>query len=452
MGTLDSVSPGLRLQLRRWLETWDNRWNQWVLGYGRQQQFQLLRDWGWPEVDAAALARLLVLCLSGLGLAGAAWAWWDGRRQAPWPRLQRRLARRLARWGVVLAPADSPAALARRLAERHGQAVAPWWKPCRPCSASATPRPRRGHSPPGGGPSGPRSGAALPAAPIISGMTLSLPAAAARLPRPAPARSGRPGLHRPGRGALGQARPVKAAAVISDDSPDVVIYGQREDVVQFGRALAAANQLDPDWVVAQLAQARFQPRVTQLVMPPPVGTAKNWAAYRARFVEPQRIGAGLRWWQDNAQALSRAEARYGVPPEIVAAIVGVETFYGRLTGSFKVIDALATLSFDFPSGRSDRSAFYRDELGAFLRWCAAEKRDPQSVLGSFAGAIGLPQFMPSSILKYAVDFDGDGRIDLNTHGDDVVGSVAHYLAEFGWQRGLVPTVAVTPPRTCGRRR
>ena len=243
-----------------------------------------------------------------------------------------------------------------------------------------------------------------------------------------------------------KAKPAtKPAAVISDDSPDVVIYGQREDVVQFGRALAATNQLDPDWVLSQLAQARFQPRVTQLVMPPPAGTPKNWAAYRARFVEPQRIGAGLRWWQDNAEALTRAEARYGVPPEIVTAIVGVETFYGRLTGSFKVIDALATLSFDFPSGRSDRSAFYRDELGAFLRWCAAEKRDPQSVLGSFAGAIGLPQFMPSSILKYAVDFDGDGRIDLNTHGDDVVGSVAHYLAEFGWQRGLVPTVAVTPP-------
>lgn len=240
-------------------------------------------------------------------------------------------------------------------------------------------------------------------------------------------------------------RATKPATVISDDSPDVVTYGQREDVVQFGRALATANQLDPDWVLAQLAQARFQPRVTQLVMPPPVGTPKNWAAYRARFVEPQRIGAGLRWWQDNAEALTRAEARYGVPPEIVTAIVGVETFYGRVTGSFKVIDALATLSFDFPSGRSDRSAFYRDELGAFLRWCAAEKRDPQSVLGSFAGAIGLPQFMPSSILKYAVDFDGDGRIDLNTHGDDVVGSVAHYLAEFGWQRGLVPTVAVTPP-------
>lgn len=233
--------------------------------------------------------------------------------------------------------------------------------------------------------------------------------------------------------------------VLSDDAPDVVIYGQRNDVVAFGRQLAIDNQLDPDWVVAQLAQARYQPRVAKLVMPPPAGTAKNWAAYRARFVEPQRIGAGLRWWQDNAAALDRAEARYGVPPEIVTAIVGVETFYGRVTGNFKVIDALATLSFDFPSGRSDRSAFYRGELTSFLRWCAAERRDPQSVQGSYAGAIGLPQFMPSSILKYAVDFDGDGRIDLNTHGDDVVGSVAHYLAEFGWQRNLVPTVAVTPP-------
>lgn len=125
IGTLDSVSPGLRLQLRRWLETWDNRWNQWVLGYGRQQQFQLLRDWGWPEVDAAALARLLVLCLAALGLAGAGWAWWDGRRQAPWPRLQRRLARRLARWDVPMATTDSPAALARRLSERHGEGAAP---------------------------------------------------------------------------------------------------------------------------------------------------------------------------------------------------------------------------------------------------------------------------------------------------------------------------------------
>lgn len=124
-GTLDNVSPGLRQQLRRWVEAWDNRWNQWVLGYGRQQQFQLMRDWGWPEVDAAALVRLLVLLLAGLGLSGAAWAWWDGHRLAPWPRLQRRLRSTLARWQVSVSDHDSPGALAQRLQTRHGSMAAP---------------------------------------------------------------------------------------------------------------------------------------------------------------------------------------------------------------------------------------------------------------------------------------------------------------------------------------
>lgn len=226
--------------------------------------------------------------------------------------------------------------------------------------------------------------------------------------------------------------------IVSDEAPDVVVYGRRADVVEFAQTMASANRLDSDWVINQLAQARYQPSVAKLVMPPPAGAAKNWDAYRARFVEPQRIREGVRWWSDNEAALNRAEAQYGVPASIIASIVGVETFYGRVTGRYKVIDALATLSFDFPQGRSDRTAFYRDELTAFLRWCSEEHRNPQQVLGSYAGAIGLPQFMPSSILKYAVDFDGDGHIDLNTHGADVVGSVAHYLSEHGWQRG-VPT-------------
>ena len=234
-------------------------------------------------------------------------------------------------------------------------------------------------------------------------------------------------------------------AVRSDDAPDIVTYGEREDVLRFARELAASSDLDEAWLREQLAQARYQPSVAKAVMPPTAGTAKNWEAYRARFVEPQRIQQGLRWWADNADALERAEARYGVPASIVAAIVGVETFYGRMTGRYKVIDALSTLSFDFPTGRSDRSPFYRQELAAFLRWCRAEGRDPQQVRGSYAGAIGLPQFMPSSILKYAVDFDGDGRIDLDGNGSDVAGSVARYLAEFGWQRGLPTHFAVTPP-------
>lgn len=247
--------------------------------------------------------------------------------------------------------------------------------------------------------------------------------------------------------AASQAKPAKpgAAAVRSDDTPDVVTYGRRDDVQAFAKRVAEQHGLDAEWTARQLAQARYQPSVARLVMPPAAGTAKNWEAYRARFVDAQRVRDGLRWWAENEEALRRAEARWGIPPELVVSIVGVETVYGRILGNFKVIDALSTLAFDFPKGRSDRSGFYRDELEAFLRWCAAEQRDPQSVKGSYAGAIGLPQFMPSSILKYAVDFDGDGRIDLDTHGADVVGSVAHYFAQFGWERGQPTHFSVSVP-------
>ena len=143
-------------------------------------------------------------------------------------------------------------------------------------------------------------------------------------------------------------------------------YATRPEVRDFAAQLAERRQLPVEWVLAQLAQARLQPAAQRLMMPPPAGTAKNWAAYRDRFVEPQRITAGARFWQDNAAWLQRAEAQYGVPPEIVVGIVGVETFYGRVTGNFRVLDVLSTLAFDFPSGRSDRSAFFRDELEQFL--------------------------------------------------------------------------------------
>jgi membrane-bound lytic murein transglycosylase B len=243
------------------------------------------------------------------------------------------------------------------------------------------------------------------------------------------------------------AKPAKKPTTVAADSnaPDVVLYGRREDVVAFARQAAERQELDAEWAIEQLAQARYQPSVAKLVMPPPAGTAKNWEAYRNRFVEPQRIRDGLRWWQANEGWLAQAEARWGVPPDMVVAIVGVETFYGRIMGNFKVIDALATLAFDFPSGRSDRSSFYRAELEAYLRWCANEGRDPQAVKGSYAGAMGLPQFMPSTLLKYAIDFDQDGRIDLAANSADVVGSVAHYFAQFGWERGMPTHFAVTPP-------
>ena len=229
---------------------------------------------------------------------------------------------------------------------------------------------------------------------------------------------------------------------------DRLAYGQRDDVQRFAAALAERRpELDAAWVTEQLAQARYVAAATQLIMPPPAGTAKNWAAYRARFIERERIAAGAAFWRANQAWLTRAEERWGVPPEVIVGIIGVETFYGRVMGNFRTLDALATLSFDFPTGRRDRAPFFREQLEELLLWCHREGRDPKHVMGSFAGAIGLPQFMPSSINRYAVDFDGDGRVDLirTDNAADVVGSVARYLAAFGWQRGLPTHYTVAAP-------
>jgi membrane-bound lytic murein transglycosylase B len=230
------------------------------------------------------------------------------------------------------------------------------------------------------------------------------------------------------------------------------VYRDRDDVAAFAQALAAKHSvLDENWLREQLAQARYQASVARLIMPPPAGTAKNWAAYRSRFVEPQRIHAGAAFWRLHGATLERAEAKFGVPAHIVVGIVGVETFYGRVLGTHRVLDALATLAFDFPMGRRDRTPFFRSELEAFLLWCQREGRDPGDVRGSYAGAMGWPQFMPSSILKYAVDFDGDGRIDLHHSMPDVIGSVANYMAAFGWQRGLPTHFRVRPPEDMAQR-
>lgn len=248
--------------------------------------------------------------------------------------------------------------------------------------------------------------------------------------------------------ALALAAAVLPAAAIAGSSggrAETLSYGQHADLGVLAADIAARRDLDPQWVRDRLAQARHLPQVARLIMPPPAGTAKNWAAYRARFVEPVRLRAGSDWWAAHADWLARAEARWGVPPEVVVAIVGIETLYGRHPGTFRVLDALATLSFDFPIGRRDRSSFFRDELAAFLAWTRNEGLDPTEPRGSFAGAIGLPQFMPSSILRHGVDFDGDGRIDLRRSTPDVIGSVARYLAEFGWQRGRPAVFDVAAP-------
>ncbi|MCK9689127.1 lytic murein transglycosylase B [Scleromatobacter humisilvae] len=282
---------------------------------------------------------------------------------------------------------------------------------------------------------------------LIAGALLATASAGAIAQASAPAASASRAAHASVKAqpAAKKKKKAKPAAVRDDDAPDSFVYGRRDDVLAFAAQVAEDRGLDRAWVEDQLARARYQPSVAKAIMPGPAGTAKNWAAYRARFVEPKRLAAGVAWWQAHAATLADAQQRYGVPPEIVAGVVGVESFYGRMTGNYRVLDALATLAFDFPSGRSDRSAFYRSELRAYLVWCALEGRDADTTRGSFAGAIGWPQFMPSSILRFAVDDDHDGHVDLASGGDDVVGSIAGYLARFGWQRDLPTTFAVLPP-------
>ncbi|MES2887093.1 MAG: lytic murein transglycosylase B [Pseudomonadota bacterium] len=232
----------------------------------------------------------------------------------------------------------------------------------------------------------------------------------------------------------GQAQPV-------NDTP----YAQREDVRQFATDLAQRRGWPEAWVLSVLSKARYQATVTRLIMPSSVATPKDWFTYRTRMVEPVRLKTGLAFWQAHDRWLRRAEQRYGVPPDIVLGIVGVESIYGRQMGRLKVIDALATLSFDFPSGRSDRSAFFRTELESLLALARREQIDPMRLKGSFAGAVGMPQFMPSSIEQHAVDFDSDGHIDLSHSAADVIGSVANYLVAHGWQRDWPTHFEVTPP-------
>ncbi len=246
-------------------------------------------------------------------------------------------------------------------------------------------------------------------------------------------------------GAVQKALKRQAAAVADDAAPDLVSYGERDDVMGFADRVADRRGLDAAWVRAALAQSRFVPSVVRFIMPAPAGTAKNWAAYRSRFVEPIRVRAGVAFWRANEKWLAMAEELYGVAPEIVVGIIGVESIYGRQMGNFRIIDALATLAFDFPAGRKDRGDFFKDELENWFVLCRSEGIDPVLWKGSYAGAIGMAQFMPSSFNKYAVDLDGDGRVDLHASAADVIGSVANYLAEFGWKRGLAVRFSIKPP-------
>jgi len=221
-----------------------------------------------------------------------------------------------------------------------------------------------------------------------------------------------------------------------------VPYLQRIAVLDFIDDLVANRQFDREALMRVFADARFNDTAARLLAPAATsGVRRDWSVYRARFVEPVRLAAGLQFWDDNAAWLEQAERDYGVPPEIVVGILGCETVYGRNTGSFRVIDTLTTLAFDYPNPQRDRSSFFREQLTDALTMDRDGAIDLASLRGSFAGAIGMPQFMPGSIRSYAVDYDHDGRINLVDDPADVIGSVANFLAQHGWVRGL-PTHVV----------
>lgn len=221
-------------------------------------------------------------------------------------------------------------------------------------------------------------------------------------------------------------------------------YLSRPDVRSFIESMQAEHGLDLVELERVLGDAQFQPTVVRLIGPDRQQSApqvRSYPAYRTRFLTSSRIAAGAQYWDAYEAHLRRAEEEFGVPAEVILGIIGVETAFGQNTGSFRVVDTLATIAFDGPR----RQEYFRDELKEFLLLARETSIDPLSIKGSYAGAMGLPQFMPSSYRRYAIDFDGDGIVDLAGSAVDAIGSVASYLRAYGWVTGEPPTAVVHLP-------
>jgi membrane-bound lytic murein transglycosylase B len=214
----------------------------------------------------------------------------------------------------------------------------------------------------------------------------------------------------------------------------------KPEVEEFIGQMVSRNGYDEKALRELFAQLKPNDGVVKSVNAP--ATSKPWHEFRGIFVTPTRTTAGVEFWNQNADLLKRARETYGVPEQFIVSIIGVETIYGRRMGSFRVVDALYTLGFEMP----ERAKFFRGELEQFLLLARDNGFDPLSIKGSFAGAMGLPQFIPTSYRKYAVDFDGDGKVDLWESKADTIGSVANYLKQFGW---VDAPATVVPARVSG---
>jgi len=237
----------------------------------------------------------------------------------------------------------------------------------------------------------------------------------------------------PSEPALGLAALLALCAAFSASStpPSPKPYGNREDVRGFVREMVARHGFAEEELIFLFSRAHREPAILAAIAPPKTAPMRSWRIYRARFINDRRIAEGAEFWRRNAAALRRAAREHGVPEEIIVAIIGVETVYGRRMGSWRVIDALSTLAFDYPP----RADFFRGELEQYLLFAREQDIDVFSVKGSYAGAIGIPQFMPGSYRRFAVDFDGDGAANLRDSETDAIGSVANFLAKHGWRRG-----------------
>lgn len=232
--------------------------------------------------------------------------------------------------------------------------------------------------------------------------------------------------------------PIQVLLLIAPVSPALGIDVERDDVRQFIDTMVEEHDYDRAALVAALSEATSQQKILDAISRPAEKT-KTWQEYRAIFLTDQRISAGAEFWRENEAALNRISAETGVAREILVGIIGVETYFGRITGNYRVIDALTTLAFDYPP----RSAFFRKELEHFLLLVRDEGMDVAQATGSYAGAMGRPQFMPSSYRAYAVDSSTDGKRDIWTDWDDVIGSVANYFVAHGWKSNDQVVAAAT---------
>lgn len=239
---------------------------------------------------------------------------------------------------------------------------------------------------------------------------------------------------------IGSSEPTPETNLPNAPSDELASSSRRIEVQKFAKNLATSRNLSEPAILKLLDEARYSASAAKLIAPVPSGQTrppKSWQTYRSRRLDSVTVGQGRAFMQKNSATLNRAYERFGVPGNVIAALIGVETLYGKNQGNFRALDTLATLAFDYPDpSRPERAAMFRENLADLIELDLTGKVNARTLKGSYAGAVGIPQFMPSSIKRFAVSADGSNRIDLNVSPADAIMSVANYLVEHGWERGL----------------